>query len=337
MNVLVIGGTRFVGLRLVRMLVAAGHHVTVLNRGKRTAKLPDGVERLYADRRDAGQVHAALKGRWYDLVCDITGYQVANLEPVVEALAGQVGHYIFQSTGAVYAPAEILPTPENAPYITEDSAPPGEAAYALEKVACERYLMARHAAGDLPVTIFRSPVIYGPENWMHEREASYFARMEMGRPVLIPANRATALQYVYVDDLAEAYLLAAGRERTFGQAYNIAGNEALTVTGYVDTVAGAMGKTAHKLFLTPDIERQLDRSAFFFPYDRSQYLGIGKAATDFDFAPGFDLRRGMQAAYAWWRENLGISGTLFQPGKLGHDVDLAFEDRVIRRHFNIPL
>jgi 2'-hydroxyisoflavone reductase len=332
-DVLVIGGTRFVGQRLVKRLVAEGYRVTVLNRGKTAAALPAGVQRLYADRRDAEQVYQALKGQRYDLVCDITGYQVANLEPVLSALNGQIGHYIFQSTGAVYAPTETLPSPEDASYIDASTAPAGEAAYALEKVACERYLLARHAADNFPLTIFRSPVIYGPENWMHDREFSYFTRLELGRRVLVPANRAAVLPYVYVDDLAEAYVQAAGRAKTFGQAYNIAGAAALTITGYLDTVAGAMGKTADKLLLTEAIERQLERPVFFFPYARSQYFSIQKARADFGFDPATDLRRGMLATYAWWRENLGIEGTRFQPGKLGFDVDFEFEDRVISQHF----
>jgi nucleoside-diphosphate-sugar epimerase len=330
-DALVIGGTRFVGLRLVKRLVAKGYHVTVLNRGKTVAALPAGVQRLYADRRDAGQVYQALAGRHYDLVCDITGYQVANLEPVLSALTGQIGHYIFQSTGAVYAPTESLPSSEDAPYINADSAPAGEATYALEKVACERYLLAQHASQGLPLTIFRSPVIYGPENWMHDREFSYFTRLELERPVLVPANRAVVLPYVYVDDLAEAYVRAAGRAETFGQAYNVAGEEALTVASFIDAVAGAMGKTANKLFLTDATERQLERPVFFFPYARSQHYSIGKARADFGFDPATDMQRGMLATYAWWRENLGVEGTRFQPGKLGFDVNFEFEDRVISR------
>jgi len=333
-QVLVIGGTRFVGLRLVNRLVAEGCVVTTLNRGKTTAALPAGVERLYADRRNSEQVYQALKGRRYDLVYDITGYQVANLEPVAAALGGRIGHYIFQSTGAVCAPTEAMPIPEAVPYVTADTAPPGEAAYALEKAACERYLLEQHTRHGLPVTIFRSPVIYGPDNWMHDREASYFTRLELDRPVLLPANRSAEISYVYVDDVAAAYVAAAGKPETYGQVYNIAGGEALTVAGYVDAVARAMGRAARKLYLTPEAEASLGRPVFFFPYQRSQIYSIEKARRDFGFVPGFDFRHGISAAYAWWRENLGVEGTVFTPGKLGHDVDLDLEDRIIREYFS---
>ena len=50
MNILVLGGTQFVGLRLVKLLIEKSHRVTVLNRGLSRASLPDGVAQLIADR-----------------------------------------------------------------------------------------------------------------------------------------------------------------------------------------------------------------------------------------------------------------------------------------------
>ena len=61
MKVLVLGGSRFIGLHLVRLLNEGGHQVAVLNRGQTQADIPDNVVRLIADRTDAEQVKAALK------------------------------------------------------------------------------------------------------------------------------------------------------------------------------------------------------------------------------------------------------------------------------------
>jgi nucleoside-diphosphate-sugar epimerase len=141
------------------------------------------------------------------------------------------------------------------------------------------------------------------------------------------------LPFVHVDDVGGAYLGAVGQSRTFGQAYNIAGSEALTVTGYVDTIARVMGVTATKCFLTRDMEQALVRPLFFFPYERSQLYSIDKARNDFNFSPGYDIARGMGTAYEWWQANLGVSGTVFLPNKLGFDVDLEFEDSIISRYF----
>jgi len=60
MKMLVMGGTQFNGLALVRELYHTGHDVTILNRGKTAANLPGGVRWLYADRTDAGQLRTAV-------------------------------------------------------------------------------------------------------------------------------------------------------------------------------------------------------------------------------------------------------------------------------------
>ncbi len=90
MKVLVIGGTRFVGLRLVRLLASKGHDITLLNRGKTEAQLPPGLKRLYADRRNSAAVKSALNGQSFDAVFDMTAYQAVNVAPVVESLMGKV-------------------------------------------------------------------------------------------------------------------------------------------------------------------------------------------------------------------------------------------------------
>jgi len=230
-KVLVIGGTRFVGLRLVRLLSERGDATTILNRGRTQAVLPTGVKRLYADRRNPDEVRNALKSQHFDVVYDMTGYLVTNVEPTVETVLGNIGHYIFQSTCAVYAPSELLPIRENSPLINHKTAPPGEAVYALQKVECEQFLIKKFREKGFPVTIFRCPVIYGPENWMHEREASYFVRLLTGRRILIPGNGSTVLHFAHVDDVARAHLDTAGKVDLLGQTYNIASAEAITVKG----------------------------------------------------------------------------------------------------------
>ncbi len=332
MKVLVIGGTRFVGLHLVRLLAEQGHDITILNRGKTQADLPLGVKRLYADRRNPDEIRQVLKSPDFEVVYDITGYQVRNLGTVVAALSGRINHYIFQSTGAVYAPSEVIPIREDFPIITPETAPAGEAVYALEKAECEQFLLSMFKEKGFPVTIFRCPLIYGPENWMDEREGSYFFRLLQGRRILVPGNGATIIHYVHVDDVARAHLAAAGRNEVLGQIYNIAGDEAITIDGYVDTIANAVGVKAEKVYVEPQAAQSLRRPIFFFRWERSAFYDISKAKKDFGYQPLFNMREGMKQTYEWWLEKRGIQGTRFAPGKLGYDVDLAFEDEVLTQY-----
>ena len=95
MNLLVLGGTVFIGLRLVKFLHELGHNVTVLNRGISEAVLPTGVNRIVVDRMDASGVNDAIGNESFDVVFDISCYTPEALTPVIAALNGNVGHFIL--------------------------------------------------------------------------------------------------------------------------------------------------------------------------------------------------------------------------------------------------
>ncbi|MFC2041733.1 NAD-dependent epimerase/dehydratase family protein [Chloroflexota bacterium] len=325
------GGTRFVGLRLVRLLASEGHDITLLNRGKTEAQLPQRLRRLYADRRNPSTVESALEGKSFEVVFDMTGYQVVNLEPVVEILNNKVNHYIFQSTCGVYAHSEILPILDDFPYLTPVTGTSGLTAYEQDKVECERFLLKAHGEWGLPVTIFRCPLIYGPENWMDDREGSYFTRLLQGRKILIPGNGSTINHFTHVEDLARAHLSVVGNKHALGQIYNIAGAEAITIKGYIDTIAQIAGTQAEKVYLEPQDVRKLKRPIFPFTWEENRIFGIQKAKEHFGFWPKYDLKSGLEDTYRWWLEERGLEKIQFIPGKLGYDVDLAYEEEVIRK------
>ena len=115
MNILVMGGTQFNGLALVRELARTGHDVSVCNRGKTAAELPRGVARLIADRTDPAQLRAALSGRDWDCVFDISAYRPEDVRLMSELLRGRTGHYVFASSTVIYAPSNLLPISEDFP------------------------------------------------------------------------------------------------------------------------------------------------------------------------------------------------------------------------------
>ena len=332
MKTLVLGGTRFIGLHLVRYLSTLGHDITILNRGKTQAELPPGIKRLYADRRDPESVRQALKDQEFEVVFDLTGYEVGNLEPVVELFTGKIKHYVFQSTAGVYAETRYLPIPEDSPRISGQTPEKGLSAYEATKVQCEDFLLQKYQTTKFPVTILRCPVIYGPDNWMHDREFSFFVRLLQGRPILIPGNGANTLHFAHVDDVVHAHLAVVGQENTPGQVFNIASAEAITIEGYVDTIAEIMGTRAQKVFLGFKVMEGLQRPVFPFGWSRNAYLGIHKAKEYFDYWPAYSIKEGLRHTYQWWEKKLGVVKTRFEPGRLGYDVDLAYEAEVSRQY-----
>ena len=106
MKTLVLGGTGFVGRRLVEVLAADGARVTVLNRGVTPVEPPPGVARLVADRSDATSVRAALAGTEWDAVFDVSGVAkvAGGTDPgdLADLLAGRVGRYVYVSSQSLY-------------------------------------------------------------------------------------------------------------------------------------------------------------------------------------------------------------------------------------------
>ena len=106
MNALVLGGSVFVGRRLVEMLVAGGHQVTVLNRGRTPSELPGGVQHLVADRTDRQSMRAALDARTWDAIFDVSGFVMAaggsDVDDLLDLVDGSVGHYVYVSSIMAY-------------------------------------------------------------------------------------------------------------------------------------------------------------------------------------------------------------------------------------------
>ena len=165
---------------------------------------------------------------------------------------------------------------------------------------------------------------------MDDREGSYFARLLQGRKILVPGNGSTINHFTHVDDLARAHLLAMEKRQTIGQVYNIAAAEACTINGYVDIIAQIVGTQAQKVYLEPQEVKKLKRSIFPFSWEKNSIFGIQKAKDHFGFWPRYDLKSGLEDTYHWWAAERGLGEIRFSPGKLGHNVDLAYEDELIR-------
>lgn len=304
MNVLVLGGTVFIGLHLVRLLHGQGHTVTVLNRGISEAVLPDGVERLAADRTEPAEVRSALKDASYDVAFDISGYTPEALEPVIESLEGRVGHFIFCSTTVVYAPSDSAPVRDDFPlHRTPDA---GD--YARNKVVCEDMLMEAFNGRGFPVTVLRPPYVYGPDNKLKQREFSFFARLTQGRTIIVPGDGLTLFQSVHVDDLAAAFAAAPGRTQTLGQVYTVAGPQAITVDGYVRTIGEVVGVPPETVHVEARhfeaMSRELgisEQDIFPFQWQMSNVYAIEKAMRDLDWTPKYDMRDGLAMTYEWWK------------------------------------
>ncbi len=245
MKVLVIGGTRFVGHELVWRLLAAGHEVTLLNRGLLGDVFGSRVTRLRGDRTT--DLERLLAGRTFAAAVDFAAYTGNDGRRAVEVLAGRVGHYVVISTGQVYLVRESCPTPAResdyaGPLLPDPVAGPDkhEWDYGMGKRALEDALALAWERSRFPATRLRIPMVNGPRDHFRRIER-YLWRMIDGRPILLPGGGARRVRHVYSGSVVKAILAILGRAETFGQAYNLAQAETPTLAELLQLLAERLG------------------------------------------------------------------------------------------------
>lgn len=201
MNILILGGTQFVGRHIVEAFVDSGHAVTVLTRGKSKDELPEAVERLQGDRNKGKAGLRALTGREWDACVDVSGYTPRQVRASAEELRGHVGRYVFVSTVSVYAEPERHPVREDdplSPPAAEDVTEVSGQTYGPLKVTCEN--IVRELYGD-HCTVLRPQIVAGPFD--HTARYPYWVdRAARGGQVLAPGDGSDFLQVIDARDLA---------------------------------------------------------------------------------------------------------------------------------------
>ncbi len=301
MRVLVLGGNRFIGSRLVSELHRQGHEVTVFN--SHATDLPPGVRRLHGDRREPGVIGSVLGDHRdeFEAVFDNTAYGVPDLAPLVELFRGHIAHFVFTSSIAVYRPSDIQPISEDFP-VTDDDGRNVYGRYGAGKMRCEDYLFAEHQRDGFPATSIRVCHTCGPHNNVAVREPAYFARLEQRRPILIPGDGFTSLHFVHVDDVAALMVSVLGNERAAGQAYNAAGPEVVSIVGWVRLLAEVVGVEPQLMHLP--IERVRSVPQPLIPWREWEIGGMsfstGKALAELEWSARYGVKAAFEDAYRWF-------------------------------------
>jgi nucleoside-diphosphate-sugar epimerase len=316
MRALVMGGTEFIGLAAVQALQRRQHEVTILNRGRRPDRVPPGVATITADRKDHARLRAALAGPSFDGVIDIA--YAPTLGEDVAALADALQsdpHVIFVSSGRVYDHRLPIPYDENTPrglYWGE---------YARHKIAGEDALLERHRARGLPVTIVRPTHVYGPLN-TRNNETFFMDRIRLGRPVLVPGHGGWLRQFGHVEDLAEAMAAMLGDARTFGEAYNVMGEETVTQVGLVEMIAEIMERPVTVRPFPPTLLQRVGTPGPVFGqnliYDCHAVHTTAKIRA-LGIRPRYTLHAGLAQTWKWYRDQ----------GSPDRRPDVSVEDQLL--------
>lgn len=210
MDVLVLGGSVFLGRAVVAEALAAGASVTVFNRG-RSGPTPAGVEHVTGDRTDATDL-AQLARRSFDVVVDTSGYVPTDVDASARLLAPSCGHYAFVSSINAFPgwpeadDYRLGGVHDGDPDATRADAVDEDTAYGWLKVGCE--LAARRAFGPDRTSVLRAGCIVGPDDTAIGRLPWWLDRVARGGDVLVPGAPADPVALIDARDLACFALLA---------------------------------------------------------------------------------------------------------------------------------
>lgn len=308
MRILVMGGTRFIGVYLTKLLVTQGHEVVLFNRGNHPAPVA-GVEQIHGDRTDAVQIKEKLAGQTFNAIFDNNGRELSDTQPLADVFRGRVQHFVYVSSAGVYLKAEQMP------HVEGDRVDPKSRHKG--KYETEGYL----AAQGLPYTSIRPVYIYGPLNY-NDLEAWFFDRIVRDRPIPIPGNGQAITQLGHVQDLATAMAAVLGNAKAIGQVYNISGDRYVTFNGLAQACALATGRSAEDIKIVHYDPKKFDfgkRKSFPMRVQHF-FTDIHKAMADLHWKPEYSLVSGLKDAF---------QNDYLTSGRDKAEVDFSVDDEIL--------
>lgn len=220
MDILILGGTKFLGRHLVESAEKRGHNITLFNRGKSNPDLFPHLQTIKGDRTNLEDLNQ-LRQFKFDAVIDCCGYHPSAVRMSAELLKSVARHYVFVSSVSVYEDfsarqiAETAPTQSKANAKELQSDDPST--YGQRKFACEEVVRSIFPQRS---TILRPGLIVGPwdTTW---RFPYWIDRVLFGGVILSPGSPNDPVQFIDARDLADFTVLCM-EERSFG-TFNIAG------------------------------------------------------------------------------------------------------------------
>ncbi|ACU71384.1 NAD-dependent epimerase/dehydratase [Catenulispora acidiphila DSM 44928] len=318
MRLLLLGGSAFLGRAVAAEALAAGHEVTVFNRGRTAPDVP-GVQAVRGDRESQEDLaRLADHGPW-DAIVDTSGYVPQVVGDAVRALANSAQAYVFMSTINVFPDWPAQPVTDASPlHECSPDAGPDDGDYGTLKAGCER-VVARDFPGR--TLSLRLGLLLGPHEDVGRLPTLLLRMADAGTTrdlrTLAPGDPASPINPIDVRDIA-AFTLSAIDQGLTG-AYTVAGtpSNASTYGELLEACIDATASAAHLEWLdsafleTQDIAFWSELPIWIPPGDVPWDADTSRAeAVGLRCRP---LRETVQDTWAWLTADGGEARRTYEP------------------------
>jgi len=312
-KVLIMGGSYFIGKRIVEAFLEHDDSVYILNRGSRLPE-DERIVQLFSDRNDEGQMKKILTGLSFDVVVDVSGLNQTQAKILCESLdTSSLKKVIFISSSAVYDVENL-----QAPFTENDPLKENHywTTYGQDKIEAEQYYINyffnQHTS---ELIILRPPYVYGENNYA-KRESFIFEHLDHQKPIIIPSSN-PKLQFIYTADLAHIVLNLISCDLEKLSIFNVGNQQAVTTREWIDACAKVANQSAHIIEYNYQQDKRSIRDFFPF-YDYDNVLDVTKIKQLIPIETDFEA--GLKQAYNWYLENKN---------------DIAFKEDVARNEVMI--
>jgi nucleoside-diphosphate-sugar epimerase len=284
--------------------VRAGHEVVAVSRGEREPYQPapewDRVRRLSLDRDDA-RFEAKIAALEANAVIDMICFDAPAARRLVEALAPAQPLLVHCGTIWVHGPAARVP-------VTEDEPRTAYGEYGTGKARAEAYLLRQRS---VPAVILHPGHICGP-GWpvvtpAGNLDPDVWRRLAAGEPLALPELGLGVLHHVHADDVAQAFERALSRPQAAGASFHVVSEQAMTLRGLAEAVAGWFGRTARIDYLDwAEFERRVGArhaAATREHVGRSIAASIERSRAVLGYAPRYSTLEALRESVRWMAGN----------------------------------